>query len=256
MNRALYLEETWYMCNDLTVHLSGDELNDLEITGIVTIEGGQKFKFTFVGVISLINIVLIILPKTFKNDLTLTGKSGKIDLTKNWKLVEKFIRSTILTLKRYSRSGIQKFDGIDYFNSEPDQPECSELAIAEILINDFQMYGVLTVQEERIAENRKVDIEWELTITSTDPIISKGKPIYIITKNIDYLDDLENLTVAIHRWSLGYSFKKYSMLLGFEDDNIDLDYVEDLEEIGTKQQLINHIQNELNETFSDRRIRI
>jgi hypothetical protein len=240
MDSSYFIEEKWYKKPELAVLFSEKDLQNLIMKGILISENNSFLKFVFVGVVSLRNLTFVILPKIFKKE--------QIELLK--------VKTTVQTLKRYSNLNFQKFDGIDYFNTDPDDPDCSEMAIADYLINDFQRHGVFSVEQELVELNANGDVNWPLTVLFADPIFSKGQPIYLNTINHVLIDDSEHLTIAIHKWSLGYSLKKYSILLGQDFDKIDFDYVQDSKEIGTDEQLIRHLKNQLQLTYTDRGIRL
>lgn len=240
MDSSYFIEEKWYKKTELLIVFSEKDLQNLIMKGILISKDNFFLKFVFVGVVSLGNSAFVLLPKIFIKEQT--------DLLN--------VKSTVQTLKKFSNLNFQKFDGIDYFNIDPDSPDCSEMAIADYLINDFQRHGIFTVEQELVELNGNGDVNWPLTVLFTDPIFSKGQPIYLNTINHVLIDDSEHLTIAIHKWSLGYCLKKYSILLGQDFDKIDLDYVQDSNEIGTDEQLIRHLKNQLQLTYTDRGIRL
>ncbi len=240
MHSSYFIEEKWYKRTELSVVFSDEDFKNMIFKGILTSADNLCFKFVFVGVVSLRNRAFIILPKILKKEPEALFH----------------VKSTVQTLKKYNNLNLQKYEGIDYFSIDPDSPECSEMAIADFLINDFQRYGIYTVEQELVEIDGNGDVNWPLTVLHTDPIFSKGQPIYLNTVNHVFTDDSEHLTIAIHKWSVGYSLRKYSVLLGQESDKADLDYVQDSNEIGSDEQLIRHLKNQLQSTFTDRGVRL
>ena len=232
-----YIEGKYYSEIEVLKNISKEDIIILNSKGIIEILN-IGLKFNFVGVISVKNMAFVVLPKTMKTE------------------EELLLNTTIKTLKKYCSSNIQLFDGIDYFNIEPDDPDCSELAIAEFLINDFQEKGILIFKEELYKENGDGDISWSLTTDNIDPFYSKNQPIYINTINQIIIEDSYNLIVVIHKWSLGYVTKKYSLLLGDDIMQFHFDYEEDINEIGSLELLINYLQKQLQVIYSDREIRV
>lgn len=240
MYSSFFIEEKRYKKSELLVVLSFLDIQKLIEKGILMSEDNSFFKFVFVGVVSLRKHAFIIYPKVLKKE------SEKI----------LNVKATVQTLKKYSNLNLQKHDGIDYFKNDPDSPDCSEMAIADFLINDFQRHGIYNVEQELTEVNGNGDVNWPLTVLFTDPIFSKRQPIYLNTVNHVFIDDTEHLTIAIHKWSLGYCLKKYSILLGQDFDKMDLDYIQDSNEIGTDEQLIRHLKSQLQLTYTDRGIRL
>lgn len=101
MNSSYFIEEKWCDNTELSILFSNEDLQNLITKGILLSEGNSLFKFVFVGVVSLRNLVFIILPKVLKKE-----KVSSIN-----------IKSTVQTLKKYSNQNNQKFDGIDYLVS-------------------------------------------------------------------------------------------------------------------------------------------
>ena len=238
MNKQLiFIEEKYYSVEELNKNLNNQDLVILNKRGIIT-GINQGYKFIFVGVISIRNIAFTVLPKTLQKDSNLKASL------------------TIKTLKTYSNNNSQLFDGIDYFNVDPDHSECSELAIAEFLINDFQENGLCRFEEDLHKINGEGDINWSETINFIHPIYSRNKPIYDDTINQITIDDQNHLTLALHKWSLGYVSKKYSEYLASDLFRLAFHYEENLNEIGNVVQLINHLQRQLSLIYSDREIRL
>lgn len=237
-----FVEQLKYKKSDLLETFSIEAFEALVQKGIVVSDDNFNCKFVFVGVVSLRDATFIIMPKVLKKE---TQRGDILN-----------VKSTVQTLKKYSNLNFHKYEGIDYFNIDPDSPDCSEMAIADFLIADFQRYGIYTVDQEFTEVNGDGEINWSLTVMFTDPVFSSGQPIYLNTVNHVFIDDAEHLTIAIHKWSVGYSLKKYSILLGQEFEKVAFDYAQNWEEIGTAEQLIRHLKNQLQSTFTDRGIRL
>jgi hypothetical protein len=239
MGNHIFTEEKYYPKTKLLKTFSGEDLVSLCSYNILKGGDGNSFKFSFVGVVSLNNIAFCIIPKVHKSN--------------NY---EGVIKDTIDSLKIYCNDNTQLYAGIDYFDIEPDNPNCSELAIAEFLIEDFQRNGIYIVEDEKIEINGSGDVNWPQTVLEVNPIYSNMQPIYCDTINHVVIDDREHLTIAIHKWSIGYVSQKYNELLGIEEMALSFEYENNLEKIGSDEQLIRHLQSQLQVTFSDRGIRL
>ena len=239
MNKQLtFFENKYYSENFLTKEFSKSQLDILSKKRILE-ESNLNYKFVFVGVISIGDIAFLVLPKTLNHPSKLINPI-----------------TTIKTLRKYSLSNTQLYDGIDYFNIEPDHPDCSEIAIAEFLINDFQENGLYTFSEELNELNGNGDVIWDMTINNIDPIFSSNQPIYADTYNRIILDDKNNLTIEIHKWSLNNLSKKYNILLDNSLVNFHFNFHSNLNEIGSTDELLNHLQNQLKTIYSDRKLQI
>lgn len=234
-NIAVFIEQKFYSKTELLLSFSEEELFILASKGIIFIDN-NSCKFTFVGVVSIRNFAFSIIPKLY----VLTTLDD--------------IRITVKTLKKYSNKNSHLNDGIDFFSVEPDNPECSELAIAEFLLDDFPNNGIYFERQKLYEINANGTINWGSTIDEIDPIYSSGQPIYTDTINQIIIEDTLNLTASIHKWSLNYVSEKYSALLDTDDITFDFDYEENLNELGSTEQLINHLQKLLQIIYIDREI--
>lgn len=234
-NPVIYIEQKLYTKSELLISFSEEELFTLGLRGIIE-QSKTYYKFTFVGVVSVRSVAFAVIPKIYTRELK---ESALL---------------TIKTLKRYTKTNRHLFDGIDFFNIEPDNPECSELAIAEFLLEDFQSNGIYTYRDRLYEINGNGDIHWVHTVNDIDPVYSSGQPIYTDTINHTIIEDTFNLTAAIQKWGLNYISEKYSVFLGIDLINFDFDYEEDLSEIGNPEQLINHLLKLLQTVYTDREI--
>ncbi|MCT4139366.1 LlaJI family restriction endonuclease [Elizabethkingia anophelis] len=233
----IYIEQKLYSQSELLTVFSEDELLILALRGIIDFNNNNNsYKFTFVGVVSVRNLAFTVIPKIYTREL------------------EEYVLITIKTLKRYTKANRQLFDGVDFFKIDPDNPQCSELSIAEFLIDDFQNNGIYTYRDKLYEINGNGDIHWTHTINELDPVYSSGQPIYIDTINNIILEDTFNLTASIQKWGLNYISNKYSALLGIDMISFDFDFEESLNEIGSPEQLINHLQRLLQGVYTDREI--
>ncbi|RZL42149.1 MAG: LlaJI family restriction endonuclease, partial [Pedobacter sp.] len=187
MNKfKFYIEQRHYSLIVLFDTFSKEDIINLELKGLLELfDSGAKF--TFVGVISIRNSAFMIVPKVLKEVTSIDSSL------------------TLKTLQKYTFSNTQLFDGVDYFSIEPDHPECSELAIAQYLLNDYEKNGLYFTQEQVYSLNGDGYVNWNSTIESLDPVFSNNQPIYVDTINHIFLNVDNNIIVEIHKWSLKYS---------------------------------------------------
>ncbi len=240
MKTRYFIEEKYYSKSDLETELNPKEINSLLLKKVLERNDREFYKFIFVGVISLRTIIVAIIPKVYFDEA----------------YPEIRIDETVKCLKHYAGSNNKKFDGIDYYNFETDQPNCSELAISEFLLNDFELNGIYRVEKELIEVNGNGDVNWPVTVFAIDPIFNRGQPIYGDTYNHILEDNRQHLLVAIHQWSIGYSVSRYSILLGKELKIDHFDFENDITMIGDPNYLIKFLRSQLHITFSDRGVRL
>lgn len=215
------------------------ELTDLnEDIGVFDIDFNNDsyfYVFTFVGVLSIGNIVIKSFPKY------LLSKDEPFDEMKE----------IIRVLNKYDSDE----HIINLYNGYDNQKEFNLLSICLYLINDYFDNGIYTSEQEIIETNGEGEILWDNTINETFAIIIRNKPYYteLQTKNINN-DDLDYI-VRLHKYIITDCCKKLknSELL----DLFDLPYLnlsdEELDSFGDKEYIIRRLQKELNVQFETRK---
>ena len=198
-----------------------------------------SYQFTFVGVISVRRNIIVVFPKVFN--------IKDIDAV--------LIRNLVSTLKKYANSNKLSQDAVDFFSFDPLEQSASELALADFIIKDFQINGLFI---RSISTKRDAGIgetSWGDTIAHQHPFFSRGTPFYNETINVHIEIQQNYIITEIHKWAIGYSLN-YSALLAEEIQQLPFEYIPNLEDLGSPEKLISLINIELNETFSDRGLRL
>ena len=208
---------------------------DIEVFDIDLNDDAYFYVFTFVGVLSIGNIVIKSFPKY------LLSKEEPFDEMKE-----------ILRV-------LNKYDSdehiINLYNGYDDQKEFNLLSICLYLINDYFDNGIYTSEQEIIETNGEGEILWDNTINETFAIIIRNKPYYteLQTRNVNN-DDLDYI-VRLHKYIITDCCKKLknSELL----DLFDMPYLnlsdEELTSFGDKEYIIRRLQKELNVQFVTRK---
>ena len=161
---------------------------DIEVFDIDLNDDAYFYVFTFVGVLSIGNIVIKSFPKY------LLSKEEPFDEMKE-----------ILRV-------LNKYDSdehiINLYNGYDDQKEFNLLSICLYLINDYFDNGIYTSEQEIIETNGEGEILWDNTINETFAIIIRNKPYYteLQTRNVNN-DDLDYI-VRLHKYIITDCCKK------------------------------------------------
>ena len=131
---------------------------DIEVADVEVGENENLYVFTYVGVITIDNRLLIIYPKYLLS----------IDTpTEEMKIVLKVIA------KYNSKEQI-----IRMYNETSDSSAFNLLAVILFLLNDFYEYGSYISSKDIIEINGTGEILWDKTINETFTLLSNNRPIY------------------------------------------------------------------------------
>ena len=208
---------------------------DIEVFDIDFNNDFYFYVFTFVGLLSIGNIVIKSFPKY------LLGADEPFDEMKE----------ILRVLNKYdSEEHI-----ISLYNGYDDQVEFNLLSVCLYLINDYFDNGIYTSEQEIIETNGEGEILWDNTINETFAIIIRNKPFYteLQTRNVNN-DDLDYI-VRLHKYIITDCCEKLknSDLL----DLFDMPYLnlsdESLDSFGDIKHIIYRLQKELNVQFVTRK---
>lgn len=208
---------------------------DIEVFDIDLDNDSYFYVFTFVGVLSIGNIVVKSFPKYL--------------LSENEPFEQ--MKEVIKVLNKYdSEEHI-----INLYNGYDNQKEFNLLSVCLYLINDYYENGLYTAEQEIIETNGEGEILWDNTINETFAIIVRNKPYYteLQTRNVNN-DDLDYI-VRLHRYIITEcceKLKNSDLLDLFDIPHISLSD-EDLESFGDKEYIIRRLQKELNVQFITRK---
>jgi len=208
---------------------------DIEVFDIDLNNDSYFYVFTFVGVLSIGNIIIKSFPKY------LLSKDEPFDEMKK----------VLRVLNKYdSEENIVRL-----YNGYDNQKEFNLLSVCLYIINDYFDNGVYTTEQEIIETNGEGEILWDNTINETFAIIIRNKPYYteLQTRNVDN-DELDYI-VRLHKCIITDCCKKLKNsdlldLFGMPYLNLSDD---DLDSFGDTDYIIRKLQKELNVQFVTRK---
>lgn len=207
---------------------------DIEIVD-VDINDEYYYVFTFVGILTVGNIVIKCFPKYL--------------LTKEEPLDE--MKQVLKVLNKYN----SKEQSISLFNGVEELKIFNLLGIVLYIINDYNQNNIYTNQQEIVETNGEGEILWNNTINDTFAIISNNRPYYVELQTINTIfDDMDYFT-RLHKYIITdcYSKLKNAGLL----DIFELEYIniseEILDDFGDVDYILYRLQREINIQFVTRK---
>lgn len=216
------------------------DMSDLvdEDIAIADVEvGGNEYYyvFTFVGVVTVAGRILKCYPKYIRsNDVP------KAEL-----------KQVLKVLERYNTS-----EQIIYMsNSSEESNTFNLLAVMLFLLNDYYENGSYINTQDMIEVNGSGEILWDKTINETFTIISNNRPFYPDLLTRKRINDDYDYIKRLHECILSLCSKELS-----DADLLDLFEImpaelsdEELSDFGDTDDILYHIQNELNIQFNTRK---
>ena len=137
-----------------------------------------RFAFSFVGVVEIDGHVLKCYPKYIKN-----RKPKPSDL-----------RLVLQAIERYNAEHTE----LDTTLEMSSQRMPNKLALALTLIRDYFTYGLYTNQRDELSMHGQGEIDWEVTINTTMPVILDNRPYYFDYYTNDTRQDDTDYITRLH----------------------------------------------------------
>lgn len=207
---------------------------DIEVVD-VDFNDEYYYVFTFVGVLTVGNIVIKCFPKYL--------------LTKKAPLEE--MKQVLKVLNKYN----SKEQIINLFNGDEEQKAFNLLSIILYLINDYNDNGAYINQRDIIETNGEGEILWDNTINETFAIISNNRPFYTELQTINTVSDDMDYITRLHKYIVTECCKKLKhrdLLEIFEIEDINISE-EEIEDFGDIDYILYRLQRELNIQFVTRK---
>lgn len=228
-----------YNKNDLKSQLFLDDNTIQELLDKRILSKSKKnlFSFEFVGVLIFKERVMFLLPKYAKNG------------------DKKAIAKQLLALfGEYSKREKLDEDELESIGGIDSKNIYNMLSVIIFLMNDYFENGLYSNEKNICIINGEDEINWLRTIDEIQPLINGGEPIYLEYFTDSTQNDEENYFRQLHRYILNECTKKLNDLgltefLGLEP--IIFEVNED--SLGTPQDIISRINNELNVQFVSRK---
>lgn len=231
-NSNCFIEQKYYSLNKYNNLFSDSKtLNQLLKFNLIEFNGNQ-FKFEFVGVIIIGDAVLYCYPKYIENKNNCYDKFKQI-----LKVIKKFNK----------REKTLLFQNDEY----PDFSK-SLLSLMLFFIEDYYENDVYRKTHEIIEVNGNGEIDWNMTINYTYPIIQNGKPYYTELKTRHNLNDLANYFRLLHECIITECSKyleSKKLLDLFDLTSVNLS-VKSLYDFGSDEFIKEQLENELKIEFN------
>lgn len=199
----------------------------------------KGFSFHFVGIISVNDKVICVLPKYYSN----------VDLNPN-DIFPQFAK----IIKVLKKAGATEPSIPDYNNiSTNDYDDLSEIVLADKLIKDYIEYGLIIKSKNLSGFNTEGEVNWSDTIGTIQPIFSKKRPIYIDTYNLSVITEDYNVITELHKWIVKTSLTKFGRILDY-NFTFHEECTNKLSDLGTLEYLNGILRKELNDRYIDRDI--
>jgi len=212
----------------------------------------NTYNFNYAGFAVSKNNLVVVFPKyLYKEFSKITNhRERQIREYEESKNLYKLLKRNEEDLKK--NSNIIKVGDADFFN-ESNSNFTNELAIAEFILNDYQMNGIWNYNTSNILLNAPGEADWNVTIDNIDPIISNGNIIYGDTYNKNTETVTNSLITEVHKFAIEYCSERYSFLLDISLSG-QLETANDLEDIGEQNFLLYRIEKQLSITYQEREI--
>ncbi|MBI6076698.1 LlaJI family restriction endonuclease [Clostridium perfringens] len=240
------IEEEWTTIEKLDI--SQAFFSNIQKNGYKLIERNSSrndlFKFTYVGVLTFKEEILIVLPKYYDEKYYYNGLEC--------------IKNIIGVLKKIPRRIVEKYKDSLFISKDIDSKYVPEISIADYLIKDFVKNGNYIKETEELKLNSNGRIDWKRTISDTNPILSNRYPIYLDKYTIKKKDSINNDIYRVHEVVVNYLIKKYGELLGYKiRSSYNRKMQNELEKyIKNSKAVISIIIDELENVYNDRDINL
>lgn len=211
---------------------------DVEIVDVDVVNEDFFYIFTFVGVLTVGNIVIKCFPKYL--------------LTKKAPLEE--MKQVLKVLNKYN----SKEQIINLFNGDEEQRAFNLLSIILYIIDDYNENGVYINQQNIIETNGDGEILWDNTINETFAIIINNRPFYTELQTVNTINNDIDYFTRLHKYIVTECCNKlkYGGLLevfDLEEINISEEYIDDFGDI---DYILYRLEREINIQFITRKQRL
>ena len=193
------------------------------------------YKFQYVGIIIIDDIVINCYPKYITNEDN----------------IEHEFKEIMSVIKKYDRSK----DSLGYENLEFDDISYNRLSLMLFFIEDYFENGIYTNIEEILEINGNGEIDWNRTINDNFPLIQKNKPYYIELQTKNNINNVFDYFRLLHEFVVtecSKFFEKHELLDLFDLTSVELsDKCQ--ENFGDIEFILNKIDKQLNIEFNTRK---
>lgn len=197
---------------------------------------GDKYKFKFVGIITVKDVCLIIYPKYIK------------EFDENFDRDNKIIKQLIEVMRKYE-SKEQK----QSLSNDKENKNYNLLALAIDLYDDYHINGLYSNEKTIIEENGEGEILWDKTINEKDAYFINDVPFYLDFFSVNKETNEEDFFRRLHRCIITESYSKIEEIfdiLDYEPINISDD---EIDYFGDKEYIITRLNQEMSRQFIDKK---
>lgn len=241
-NVIFFVEEKIYReseLNGLVNFLNEDKkykwINQLALLGFLTKDVKGNYIFKFVGLIIFEEKTFCFLPKYY------------IKLNLNYeKLLIDF--SLIYNVLKIYGKGILGTENIHYLNEDQN----TNLSQADYFIKNYLDAGLYNKQKYSLT-NSGEDINWQLTVDTKTPMITRLGPIYLDIVNNSREIDNSNLIRKLHKSIIYFCYSNYNWIFNYElilDDDLAIS----ISDLGSIDSLKEAIRRELQNIYVSEKI--
>ena len=188
----------------------------------------DKYRFKFVGILIIDNMVIFSYPKYINNENNIGSD----------------FKEVIKVLKKYRKS---KKGKLNYKNEENEGISFNLLSLMIYILEDYYENGVYTKVQNILKINGRGEINWDKTINDTYPIIDDGRPYYIELYTRSKIYDLFDYFKLLHEYIIT-ECAKYLKSVGLLEI-FDLTYVElsdkSREDFGEDDYILKKLEKEM-----------
>lgn len=237
-------EEKWYEKGTLDISKEFEKEIVHSKYNIVD-KDGNLLKFKFVGILVYRNEILIVLPKYL------------LDSRYNYSQLLQHAKSLIKVFKKLPKSFEMEYSDAFFITKDLSKNSISEIAIADFLIKDFFQHGILEKKYEVIKKGTNGKIDWTQTINIIQPYKSGKNIIYFETLRKQNMSNREEFITMLHNLVVEFCIEKYGDLLDIKTRRTSLSKItKRLSMLGSKEYILKMINNEMQNTFNERDIRV
>lgn len=208
-------------------------------SGAISAGRSGRLHIRFVGIIVFNERTLVALPK-------IRSAAPKIDTH----------RQVTRAIRRYAKWCPNYHEPSPFLNDRPERGAISGLAAAEWLVDDFNANGLLRRSETSHEISGNGSTDWRRTVESMDPVVSRGRPVYLETITRRSEQDHRNFATRLHLFLLEKLSAEYGPLLGLEIVFLDHEPIERLQALPSMEECESHLAIEQRRTYSQRGIEL
>lgn len=233
MNPIYFQELHPYEKSKILNDIKNDEkaFDKLQKYAIINNDDGD-FKFMYVGVIIIDDLIIYCYPKYITN-------IGNI---------ENDFKQIIKVIKKYNNF----HEEIDYQNEEIDAVSFNYLSMVVFFLEDYYEHGVYNNIKNILEINGNGEIDWNRTINYTNLIIDDNLPYYAELYTKYHIDDLYDYFKLLHEYIItacSKALEKNGLLDLFDLTPVVLSEKEQ-KDFGERKVILNKLENELNVEFN------